>query len=72
MGLSLYESEDGSKSVSDFRRGVISFRPWSTLEAMHPELAHLYDDLAVECVSGSNDYRIIDDYVDRAAQRLLV
>jgi serine/threonine protein kinase len=71
MGLSLVESQDGSKRVSDFKRGVISFQPWSILEVMHPELAHLYDDLAVEC-SGSNDYRIIDDYVDRAAQRLLV
>ena len=70
MGLSLYESEDGSKSVSDHRRGVISFQPWATLEAMHPELAYLYDDLAVEC-GVSNDYRVIDDYVDRAARRLL-
>jgi serine/threonine protein kinase len=70
MGLSLYESQDGSKSVSDHRRGVISFQAWTTLEAMHPELAYSYDDLAVEC-GVSNDVRVIDDYVDRAAQRLL-
>ncbi len=41
MGLSLYESQDGSKSVSDHRRGVISFQHMGDLEAMHPE-SHTY------------------------------
>jgi serine/threonine protein kinase len=69
MGLSLYESQDGSKSVMGQKSGAISFQKWVTLEALHPELAHLYDDLAVECVA--NDEVTSVDYVERAAKRLL-
>ncbi len=36
---------------------------------MHPDLAHLYDDLAVECIA--NDEMLSIDYLERAAQRLL-
>ncbi|MCU0718524.1 MAG: protein kinase [Pirellula sp.] len=69
MGLSLVESQDGSKSVMGQKSGAISFQQWVTLEALHPELAHLYDDLAVECIA--NDDMTSVDYVERAARRLL-